>query len=84
MSAVCTRVGLSELPERVRLEAAVSASAMVNGMAGVAESMAMIRLVMLEMVGGVLTWLTVTVKERETTLLLVPPSLTVTVTVAEP
>jgi hypothetical protein len=36
------------------------------------------------MVGGWLTWLTVTVKVRETMLLLAPPSLTVTVTVAEP
>ena len=44
----------------------------------------MTRLAMLEMVGGSLTWLTVTVKERETTLLLAPPSLTVTVIVAEP
>ena len=39
---------------------------------------------MLAMVGGVLTWFTVTVKERETMLLLAPPSLTVTVIVAEP
>jgi len=35
-------------------------------------------------VGGWLTGLTVTVNARETTLLLVPPSLTVTVIVAEP
>ena len=35
-------------------------------------------------VGGWLTGLTVTVKVRETTLLLAPPSLTVTVMVAEP
>ena len=35
-------------------------------------------------VGAWLTGLTVTVKVRETTLLLVPPSLTVTVMVAEP
>ena len=35
-------------------------------------------------VGGWLTGLTVTVKARETMLLLVPPSLTVTVIVAEP
>ena len=35
-------------------------------------------------VGGVLTGLTVTVKDLETMLLLVPPSVTVTVTVAEP
>ena len=35
-------------------------------------------------VGAWLTGLTITVKERETTLLLVPPSLTVTVIVAEP
>src|ERR1019366_813405 len=35
-------------------------------------------------VGAWLTGLTMTVKERETTLLLVPPSLTVTVIVAEP
>ena len=82
--AVCTRVALSELPESVRLEAEVSASLMVNGMAAVAESAAISRLVMLEMVGGWLTWLTVTVKVRETTLLLVPPSLTVTVIVAVP
>ena len=34
--------------------------------------------------GGWLTGLTVTVKVRETMLLLVPPSLTVTVMVAEP
>jgi len=46
--------------------------------------MAMSRLVMLEMVGGGTTWLTVTVKDWEMTLLLVPPSLTVTVIVAEP
>ena len=53
-------------------------------MGAVAESIAMIRLVMLEMVGGVLTWLIVTAKVREMMLLLAPPSLTVTVTVAEP
>ena len=35
-------------------------------------------------VGAWLTGLTVTAKVRETTLLLVPPSLTVTVIVAEP
>ena len=35
-------------------------------------------------VGGWLTGLTATVKDWETTLLLAPPSLTVTVTVAEP
>ena len=35
-------------------------------------------------VGAWLTGLTMTLKERETTLLLVPPSLTVTVIVAEP
>ena len=57
---------------------------MVSGMGTVAESIAMIRLVRLEMVGGRLTGLTVTVKERETTLLLALPSLTVTVIVAEP
>ena len=84
MSVGSTRVGLSELPESVRFAAGVSASPMVNEMVGVAESMATTRLVMLEMVGGVLTWLTVTAKVRETTLLLAPPSLTVTVIVAEP
>ncbi len=57
---------------------------MANGMAAAAESTAMTRFAMLVMVGGSLTWLTVTVKERETTLLLAPPSLTVTVIVAEP
>jgi len=84
MSVVCTSSGLSELPERVRFAAGVSGSPMVNGMGTVAESIAMIRLVRLEMVGGRLTGLTVTVKERETTLLLALPSLTVTVIVAEP
>ena len=57
---------------------------MVKGSPAWTQSMAITRSVMVEMVGGSLTWLTVTVKVRETTLLLVPPSLTVTVIVAEP
>ena len=84
MSAGSTRVGLSELPDSVRFAAGVSASPTVNGIAGVVASTAIIRFVMLEMVGGVFTWSMVTVKEWETILLLVPPSLTVTVMVAEP
>ena len=44
----------------------------------------MLRLASALSVGVWLTGLTVTVKERETTLLLVPPSLTVTVMVADP
>src|ERR1035441_9274689 len=84
MSPGSTRVGLSELPDKVRFAAGVSASPTVNGIAGVDASTAIIRLVMLEMVGGVSTWLTVTVKAWETILLLVPPSLTVTVIVAAP
>ena len=44
----------------------------------------MVRLASVASVGAWLTGLTVTVKVRETTLLLAPPSLTVTVIVAEP
>ena len=44
----------------------------------------MVRLASALSVGGWLTGLTVTVKVRETMLLLAPPSLTVTVMVAEP
>ena len=79
-----TRVGLPELPETVRLDAAVSGSLMLNGIAAVDVLAAITRLVMTEIVGDWLTLLTVTVNARETMLLLAPPSLTVTVMVAEP
>ena len=75
---------LSELADKVRLAEAVSASEIVNGIGEVEVLTAMTRLVMPEIVGGVFTWLTVTVNVLVTMLLLVPPSLTVTVTVEEP
>ena len=84
ISAGSTSEALSDVADTVRLAAGVSVSPTVKAIAGVDVSMAITRPGMEEIVGATLTWLTVTVKVRETTLLLVPPSLTVTVMVAEP
>src|SRR5262245_33805118 len=84
MLALGTRVGLDELPARVRLAAAVSVSPMVKGRAGLAGRSWMGWSAMEVMVGRSLTLVTVTVKEREKVLLAAAPSLTVMVMVAEP
>src|SRR5215469_9779042 len=76
-----TRAGLSEVADNVRLEAGVWGSPMVKGRAGVALLTAIARFVRPVMVGGEST---LTVKEREIVLLLVPPLFTVTVIEAEP
>ena len=70
-----TSVVLLELPLRVRLPGDDSLSPTVNAMALVAVSSFVDRLVMSEMVGGVLT------RNRNVSLLLFTPSLTVTVIV---
>src|ERR1035437_5780818 len=84
MLLVGTSAGRDELAETVRFDAAVSGSPTTNGSGGVAVSWVVAWLAMAEMTGGWLMWLTVTVKERETRLLLAPPSLTVTAMVEEP
>ena len=81
MSPSCTRDGLDEVAVTVRLVAVVSVSLIVNGIAGVVVLTRMVRLVMAEMTGRRFT---VAVNVRVTMLLLVPPSSTVIVTVAEP
>ncbi len=72
---------MDELAVTVRLVAVVSVSLIVNGIAGVVVFTKMVRLVMAEMTGRRFT---VAVNVRVTMLLLVPPSFTVTVMVAEP
>jgi hypothetical protein len=71
MSASLANAWLDEAPVTVRFVDAVSASLTVNGIAGVWVSTAITRLEMAEIVGNRLT---VTVKVRETELLLAPTS----------
>ena len=73
-----------ELADTVRFDEAVSASPIVKGIPETDVLTAMTRFVIAEMVGVSLTSFTVTEKDRETVLLLLPPSLTVTVMAATP
>ena len=79
-----TRPVSEDVPIRVRLAAAVSWSAMVKAMAGVAALSAIVRSTMSERAGKSLTGPTTTLKVRATVLFCDCPSLTVTVIVAVP
>ena len=81
MLAFGTSAEFEAVPTRVRFAAGVSVSLTTNELAGVGVPGLVLRLARAEIVGA---WLTVTVKERVTMLLLEPPSLTVTVIVVEP
>src|ERR1035437_4270555 len=77
-------VGAEESAHRIKLVTGVSRSPMVKGIGPVFVLTLIVWLGMGVIVGGWLTALTETVKVRVTTLLLGPPSLTVTVIVALP
>src|SRR5206468_1005485 len=84
MFAFGTRLGLDEVPRRLRLALGVSTSVTVKASAPVGVSSRIVGFPMALMVGGSLTAFTVTRKLRVVRLLIVPPSLTVTVIVAAP
>src|SRR5438046_2558154 len=84
MLAFGTRVGLEEVAVRTRLVAALSTSPTTTGMGPIGVCAEVVWLAIGEMTGGSFTGLTVTVKVRLMTLLLLCPSLTVTVMRAIP
>src|SRR5437667_2224628 len=79
-----TRLEFNEVAVTTRLLPAVSRSVMVNGIGPVEVSSLTVRSGMWEMMGGSLMGRTVTVKLRAMILLLAPPSLAITVRVADP